>query len=53
MRCQWCGRDLVQVDNPFRVEIRHRRGEEVLCPGPSAEPDPRAVNAEPEDVTHG
>jgi hypothetical protein len=44
MRCQWCGRALVQVDNPFRREIRHRRGEEVLCPGPP-EPTTTAPSA--------
>ena len=33
-RCQWCGRALVEVDNPMRRELRHRRGEEAQCPGP-------------------
>jgi hypothetical protein len=34
MTCRWCGRTLVEVDNPMRLELRHRRGEEVLCLGP-------------------
>lgn len=37
LRCPYCGRELVEVDNPFRREVRHRRGEEVLCPGPPDE----------------
>lgn len=31
-QCESCGKDLVEVDNPFRREVRHRRGEEVQCP---------------------
>lgn len=34
MTCPWCARELVEVDNPLRREMRHRRGEEVACPGP-------------------
>lgn len=34
MTCPYCGRTLVEVDNPMRREMRHRRGEEALCPGP-------------------
>lgn len=30
--CESCGRTLVEVDNPIRREVRHRRGEEVQCP---------------------
>lgn len=30
--CESCGKYLVEVDNPYRREIRHRRGEEVQCP---------------------
>ena len=32
--CPWCDREMVEVDNPMRREVRHRRGEEALCPGP-------------------
>lgn len=33
--CPVCGStDVVEVDNPFRREVRHRRG--VDCPGPPA-----------------
>jgi len=32
MRCEHCGSDLVEVDNPMRREFRHRRG--VVCTGP-------------------
>lgn len=39
MRCWWCAGELVEVDNPMRREVRHRRGEEVLCPGPPNEGD--------------
>jgi len=39
MTCPWCGRPLVEVDNPFRREVRHRRGEETTCPGPPADDD--------------
>lgn len=39
MTCPYCGKALVEVDNPWRREIRHRRGEEALCPGPPAEPE--------------
>jgi hypothetical protein len=38
MICPYCGKDLVEVDNPFRREVRHRRGEENQCPGPPAGP---------------
>lgn len=31
MVCPWCGTELVEVDNPVRRELRHRRG--VICPG--------------------
>jgi len=34
MICDICGQELVEVDNPFRYEVRHRRG--VQCP---PEPD--------------
>ena len=34
MRCTWCFGELVEVDNPMRREVRHRRGEEAACPGP-------------------
>ena len=37
MDCPWCGKELVEVDNPMRREIRHRRGEEAQCPGPPKE----------------
>ena len=30
--CESCGKPLIQVDNPYRTEIRHRRGDEVRCP---------------------
>lgn len=33
-QCPYCGCELVEVDNPLRREVRHRRGEEGLCPGP-------------------
>lgn len=29
MHCPRCGQELVEVDNPFRREVRHRRG--VVC----------------------
>lgn len=32
MKCESCGQDLVEVDNPMRREVRHRRGQEVNCP---------------------
>lgn len=32
MTCKHCGQVLVEVDNPMRREVRHRRGEEVNCP---------------------
>lgn len=32
MMCRSCGQELVEVDNPFRQEVRHRRGEEIYCP---------------------
>lgn len=32
MRCSSCGKELVEVDNPLRREVRHRRGEELMCP---------------------
>lgn len=39
MKCNRCGEDLVQVDNPFRTEYRHRRGTECAAePGELAEP---------------
>lgn len=31
MRCEHCGGELVEVDNPMRREFRHRRG--VVCSG--------------------
>jgi hypothetical protein len=34
MECRWCNKPLVEVDNPMRREVRHRRGEEAACPGP-------------------
>lgn len=37
MTCEWCGQRLVEVDNPIRREIRHRRGDEARCPGPPLE----------------
>jgi hypothetical protein len=37
--CQWCRQQLVEVDNPFRREIRHRRGQENQCPGPPKDSD--------------
>lgn len=33
--CVWCNREMVEVDNPMRREVRHRRGQEVDCPGPA------------------
>lgn len=36
--CPYCGKTLVEVDNPMRPEFRHRRGEEAFCPGPPAMP---------------
>lgn len=30
--CSSCGQPMVEVDNPIRPEIRHRRGEEARCP---------------------
>jgi len=35
MRCEYCGSDLVEVDNPMRREFRHRRG--VVCTGRAPE----------------
>lgn len=32
MLCRSCGQELVEVDNPMRREVRHRRGEEIYCP---------------------
>ena len=32
MICSSCGQSLVEVDNPMRREVRHRRGEEINCP---------------------
>jgi len=43
MTCPHCGRPLVEVDNPMRREVRHRRGEEATCPGPRAESGDMAV----------
>jgi hypothetical protein len=59
MRCEHCGGDLVEVDNPMRREVRHRRG--VVCSGglPALEtPRPPAVEpveppAGPETGTGG
>jgi hypothetical protein len=51
--CPWCHKELVEVDNPFRREVRHRRGEEVQCPGPPGgyeprlEPPPQATRTRP------
>lgn len=45
MRCEHCGSELVEVDNPMRREFRHRRG--VVCPGPaSGMPRPTAEGAD-------
>lgn len=33
-RCPWCGEETVEVDNPLRREVRHRRGRGLNCPGP-------------------
>ena len=58
MRCEHCGGELVEVDNPMRREFRHRRG--VVCsgmprppavvhaPGSTAETSSTGVS-EPED----
>lgn len=38
--CEWCGKELVEVDNPLRREVRHRRGEDgAACPGPFGIPE--------------
>ncbi len=36
MNCPHCHKPLVEVDNPIRREVRHRRGEKSQCPGPTA-----------------
>ena len=33
MRCDKCGVEVVEVDNPMREEIRPRRGLEYQCDG--------------------
>lgn len=48
VNCRWCGRRLVEVDNPFRIERRHRRGDETYCPGPPAPAEPAAPEHEHE-----
>jgi len=50
MTCPWCGRPLVEVDNPFRREVRHRRGEETTCPGPPRDGSPTVAETKGEDV---
>lgn len=37
LTCEWCGQELVEVDNPLRREVRHKRGQEGACPGPPVE----------------
>ena len=38
--CPWCGDETVLVDNPWRHEVRHRRGQGLNCPGaPPIDPD--------------
>lgn len=32
MICPSCGNELVEVDNPMRREVRHKRGQEYYCP---------------------
>lgn len=34
MNCPYCHQELVEVDNPLRREVRHKRGQEADCPGP-------------------
>lgn len=54
MRCEHCGGELVEVDNPMRREVRHRRG--VVCSGgrPAPEmPHPPATTDAPEVSTAG
>lgn len=42
MICEICGQDLVEVDNPMRREVRHRRG--VTCT-PRTQPSPELLAA--------
>lgn len=37
--CPRCGAELVEVDNPFRLEVRHRRGLKCSPPAPVESPD--------------
>jgi len=44
MRCSRCGADLVEVDNPFRKEFRHRRGVECAASEAALEvPEPHIM----------
>lgn len=59
--CEACGKELVEVDNPIRREIRHRRGEEVSCPAwreaaglpPYSHPTGNDANAADDSVSLG
>jgi hypothetical protein len=42
--CPWCNGQLVEVDNPMRPEVRHKRGQECSGP-PSAEEQARRDEA--------
>jgi hypothetical protein len=37
MKCENCGLELIEVDNPLRRELRHPRGMECRPPRPTAE----------------
>jgi hypothetical protein len=49
--CPYCGKTLIEVDNPMRPEFRHRRGEEDFCPGPAQSPVEPAPTPTPTAIT--